>query len=265
MQRRLKRIVLCCALLLCCAGYSRASFQDPDPLNTLEETSDTAYTDEEYEEPVTQRPVIYSNQRPTEARWLEVTSDDAYSYRTRREFVKRPPAPPRKESALARALEAFFMFLLTTPGKILLWSLLILISGYIVYRLVLGESGLFSRRDIRPEAAVESGELSEEGLMERNWEARMREALEAGDQRSAIRFGYLHVLQQLQGRELIRFSPEKTNISYYRELAEAYRPGFRNLTRVYEFAWYGGYLPEAGGMEDYLKNLEQFLRSIPRT
>ncbi len=274
MRSELKRIVLCCTLLLCCAGRAGASFQDPDTTfsesgpreatDQVEAAADTTYATEDDADNYPPWPVVYNRQLPSEARWLQATSNDEYNYRTKHEFVERQE-PLREDPAWIRALGLFFAFFLTTPGKIILWSLLFVLVAYIVYRVIAGEGRLFSRRDLKAEVVDDSSELSEEGLMELNWAARMREALAAGEQRQAIRFGYLHVLQQLQGRDLIRFRPDKTNIAYYRELGERYRPGFRNLTRVYEFAWYGGFVPDAGGMSAYLDNLEQFLRSIPGT
>jgi hypothetical protein len=279
MQKKLKRILLC-TLLLAGSGFVRAADQEPDTSYTesidvydsLTESGANTNTgsgyesDEEYEEEARPpRVVIYNTQTPSEARWLEATSDDAYSYRTIREYVPRPAPPPRPEPAWVRFLTAVFLFFSSTAGKVILWSLLVLIVGYIAYRIIAGDGGLFGKRDLKPETAVDPGELSEEGLMELNWEARMREALAAGNERQAVRFGYLHLLQQLQARQLIQFRPDKTNIAYYRELGEGFRPGFRSLTRVYEFAWYGNFLPDATGMTDYVKQLEHFLQSAPRT
>lgn len=279
MQRKLKRLILCCALLLACSGYAGARLQEPDSAfsetgiayDSLseydEEASDTAYAEDAYEEDLPPREIVYNKQTPTEARWLEASSDDAYTYRTKLEYVQRPQPPPKPDPAWLRWLMAFFAFFATTAGKIVLWSLLVLLVGFIIYRIIVGSGGgLFGRRDVKAGADTdaEQSALSEEGLMELNWAARMREALSAGNQREAIRFGYLHLLQQLHAQELIRFRQDKTNIAYYRELNETLRPGFREITRTYEFAWYGGYLPDAAGIETYLSKLEQFLQSLPK-
>ncbi len=279
MRSLLKPVILGLGLLLYCGKSLHAADQAPDTASlnaailpdTLEDDAEYDETaesesDEGYDMERTPRTVIYSSQRPTEARWLEVTSDDEYSYRTIREYVPRPvkQEPPREIPWWIRALGAVMRFFATTAGKIILLVLLVAIVGYVVYRIIGGEGRLFGKRDIRQPAASDGGELSEEGLMELNWETRMREAVSSGDHRQAIRFGYLHLLQQLQARQQIHFRPDKTNIAYYRELPEQLRPGFRSLTRAYEFAWYGNYIPDAAGMSAYVSELEQFLQTAPR-
>lgn len=273
MQTKLKRFVLLAALLLYCGSPVRAGFQNPDTLYS--ETfvpddsvgTDSAYAAESYEEDEEEEPrvIVYNKQMPSEGRWLEASSDDAYTYRTKREYVKRPPPPPPREvPGWIRFLQALVAFFSSFGGKVLLWILFLALAGFIIYRIVAAEGGLFARRDLRPEAVAAPAELSEDGLMELNWESRMREALAAGDPRMAIRFAYLHLLQQLQTRELIRFRADKTNIAYYRELPEAQRPGFRALTRSYEYAWYGNFPPDTAGMQQFLNNFEQYLLSLPR-
>ncbi len=264
MQRELKRILLCCALLLSCCSPVQASPQEDYSADSVVTGSEDYYDDAEDSETEAPRQVIYNRQSPSEARWLEAVSDDAYSYRTTRESIPTPPEPPRETPAWIRLLVRFFSFFASTPGKIILWSALVLIVGYIVYRVVVGDGGLFSRRDLSPTPAA-PGELSPETLLDTGWEAQMREALAAGDHRLAIRFGYLHLLQQLQLRGLIDFRADKTNIAYYRELGEAWRPEFRTITRVYEFAWYGNVLPDEATLSRYPADLETFLQRIPRS
>lgn len=267
MQRVLKRLILCCALLLPADSHAHASFKEQEPDYTTDSIvtgSDDYYDDAEEQEEEAPRTVIYNRQTPSEARWLEASADDAYSYRTTRENVQPPPEPRRKTPAWVKVIIRCLSFFGTTAGKIILWSLLVLIVGYIVYRIIAGDGGLFSRRDVSPAAAAPEA-LSTESLLDISWEIRMREALAAGEHRLAIRYGYLHLLQQLQLRELIQFRPEKTNIAYYRELGEVWRPEFRNLTRIYEFAWYGNFLPDAAAMSAYPANLETFLQRIPRS
>lgn len=269
MHSRLKQSLRCCALLLllCCGSSAQASFQEPDSVYTAPDSASVSYhseyTESEAMAPEPPRVVIYNRQAPSEARWLEATSDDAYTYRTKQEYVKRDAPPPQEPPGWLTWLGYFFAFLSTTAGKVILFSLLALLIAFIVYRIIASERGLFAGRDLKPATAAADA-LSEEGLMELNWEARMREALAAGDQRQAIRFGYLHLLQQLQLRRLISFRPDKTNIAYYRELGEEFRPGFRNLTRIYEFAWYGAFLPDAAGLAAYVNNIDQYLQHAPK-
>jgi hypothetical protein len=51
---------------------------------------------------------------------------------------------------------------------------------------------------------------------------------------------YLQSLKQLADRELIIFSPDKTNNRYVKELSgNGYQQEFAFLTNSYEYVWYG--------------------------
>jgi hypothetical protein len=155
-------------------------------------------------------------------------------------------------------------FLSSLAGKVLLWSALALIVGYIAYRILTGQgSFLFGRRDRKGgDPEVGAGQVSEEGLLESDWESRLREALAAGDSRLAIRYSYMHLLQALQERNLIAYRPDKTNTEYYRELAESLRQPFRSISRQYEYAWYGNILPGPAAMESYMQTYSGLKKSI---
>ena len=73
-----------------------------------------------------------------------------------------------------------------------------------------------------------------------DFQTRLAEAEAAGNYRLALRLGYLQLLKLLSDRGLIRWQPDKTNHAYLAELpAEALRAPFRELTRQFEFVWYG--------------------------
>ncbi|RSK47736.1 DUF4129 domain-containing protein [Hymenobacter rigui] len=58
--------------------------------------------------------------------------------------------------------------------------------------------------------------------------------------RLAVRLGYLQVLRQLSDKSLIRWQPDKTNHDYLYELPAGPLPeAFRELTRQFEYVWYG--------------------------
>lgn len=277
MRKKLKVLLLLAALTLLNGAGLHAFPQERDTARissgsaeTIQEEeheaeNDDAYAEDDAEQEPQQRVVRYNSQTPSDARWLELVSDDDYNYRTTKEYVPQPEVKrERREPVILRWLQLLMFFFSSNAGQVILWIALVLIVGYIVFRIIAGEGGLFGRRDVKAVPATGADELSEEGLMELDWQARMNEALTKGERRQAIRFGYLHILQQLQFRELIRFRLDKTNISYYRELPEDLRPGFRELTRNYEFAWYGNFVPDDAGLQDYLNHREQFLQRVNR-
>jgi hypothetical protein len=81
-----------------------------------------------------------------------------------------------------------------------------------------------------------------ENIHELDFASRLREAEESGNYRLALRLGYLQLLKLLSDQHLIDWQPDKTNHAYLRELASgrpAARPAFGELTRQFEYVWYG--------------------------
>jgi len=70
---------------------------------------------------------------------------------------------------------------------------------------------------------------------------RLAEAEAAGNWRLAVRLGYLQLLKTLSDNALINWQPDKTNHAYLAELplAGTLRVDFREITRQFEFVWYG--------------------------
>jgi hypothetical protein len=60
--------------------------------------------------------------------------------------------------------------------------------------------------------------------------------------RNAIRLLHLKILKELEAHELIRYSKDKTNRDYSREIRDnGLRNSFLTLTGVYNRVWYGNY------------------------
>ena len=79
-----------------------------------------------------------------------------------------------------------------------------------------------------------------EDLNEINFDKRIAEALADRDYRLAIRWLYLKMLFGLDKKNHIRFSPSKTNIDYGYEISSReIKTDFMQLSRVYEYVWYG--------------------------
>ena len=80
----------------------------------------------------------------------------------------------------------------------------------------------------------------------------IQKAVAEENYRLAIRYYFLLTLQQLTRKELIDYKFSKTDEEYLREIKqEPLQQQFRQLTRIYDFIWYGNF--EA--------SKEQFLRS----
>jgi preprotein translocase subunit SecG len=99
---------------------------------------------------------------------------------------------------------------------------------------------------------------------------RISDALGTNDYRLAIRWHYLKILFLLDKNRIINFVPFKTNIDYGNEIrnfennigttgakGKNLYVTFRELSRVYEFVWYGKFDIDKN---DYSKHAEEFLR-----
>ena len=68
----------------------------------------------------------------------------------------------------------------------------------------------------------------------------LQEEISSGNYNKAVRILFLQTIQQLANHGLISLHPEKTNSDFLHEINDArIRDKFRELTRIYEFLWYG--------------------------
>lgn len=73
-----------------------------------------------------------------------------------------------------------------------------------------------------------------------HFEKEIKQAVEQGDFRLAVRLLYLQSLKDLTDKRLIDWQPGKTNNSYLQELHTAsFRQDFAQLTGQFEYIWYG--------------------------
>ncbi|MBH8568872.1 DUF4129 domain-containing protein [Microvirga sp. STS02] len=99
-------------------------------------------------------------------------------------------------------------------------------------------TALFGRSPRRAPLAYDT---AAENIHEVDFATRLAEAEAAGNWRLAVRLGYLQLLKTLSDRGLINWQPDKTNHAYLAELPPtgAIRDDFREITRQFEFVWYG--------------------------
>ncbi len=120
----------------------------------------------------------------------------------------------------------------------ILWALA---AGFVIFILVklFMSGGAFKGGGKRVKEAADNDEDYVEDINEKDFQVLKKRAYASGDMRMATRYLFLFTLQQLQQRELIRFSPDKTNSMYLNELPAAKRGGFAQLSLYYEYIWYG--------------------------
>lgn len=158
---------------------------------------------------------------------------DTFSINTNRDGSKRNAASVNNGGSYS----IFNSF----PVKIFFWFAAVFFIGFILYKIFF-TSGLFERN-----TAFVTIQPPDEGLEKLKEYSAFNELIykaeSLNDFNLAVRYLFLQSLKKLADRELIFFSGDKTNSSYIRELnGKSYQNEFINLTRHYEFVWYGKFL-----------------------
>ncbi|MFZ1306638.1 MAG: DUF4129 domain-containing protein, partial [Ferruginibacter sp.] len=88
----------------------------------------------------------------------------------------------------------------------------------------------------RAEAAVEEEIITKES----DFDALIRQSLQSGNYRHAVRYQYLRTLHLLAEKNMVQLAPDKTNFQYVSEIANRnHQQPFASLTLNYEYVWYG--------------------------
>jgi hypothetical protein len=138
------------------------------------------------------------------------------------------------------------------------YLLVILAVIWIIYRLVV-VNNLFVFDSRKKLNTADSGEDAEP-------EGRIRERIEAaiknGDYRLATRLLYIETLQWLDQLQLIRYKADTTNQEYVKQMDQTSKgKEFRQLTRVFDFVWYGRFDVSREKFEVIHKNFKSFNQS----
>ena len=189
----------------------------------------------------------------TPAQWSELTKDKDFGYKDETQKIHVPETKEYKPNAFVKAISAFFSFLGGINGFALACLLAVAIVAFIVYRLAVSSGGgfIFGKGKRQMEGSGLPTEDAED-ISGTNWERLLQLALNENDIRLAVRYSYMWLLQLLQQRELISYRIDKTNFDYYGELEGTnFKATFKQLSRQYEFAWYGHYDLTPAGYNDF--------------
>jgi len=96
-----------------------------------------------------------------------------------------------------------------------------------------------------------------------NLDKLLSEALAAKNYNMAIRYRYLILLKDLHQQKLIQYQPGKTNYEYLHEFGKKdLLPQFRDVTRDYEYAWYGRFEIDAVTYQEVAGEFSQLTARI---
>ena len=191
----------------------------------------------------------------------DLQADRAYQYGTE--------APP-SDSALVRFLRWLFgklgeFSISESYSNVWQYVILAAIAAFAFYLLLKAEvmGSLFGRRAKESELDYET--ISED-IHEINFETSVATAIEKRNYRLAVRLLYLQTLKRLADAELIQYKIDKTNQQYVYELANSpQQADFAQLTRQFEFVWYGDFPVDAERFDAVQAQFWAFGRSLSLT
>ncbi|MEH6304074.1 DUF4129 domain-containing protein [Olivibacter sp. CPCC 100613] len=140
-------------------------------------------------------------------------------------------------------------------GPAFKWLLIILGSTallFLIYKIAgMDILQVFGRRNRLSTTAM----AEEENIHYIDFEREVGMAIEKKNFRQAVRLLYLQLLKELTDRALIDWQPGKTNRIYVQELGEKpFSADFRNLTGLFEQAWYGAFPVRENDFFDFKKD-----------
>ncbi len=143
----------------------------------------------------------------------------------------------------------------------LLWLLIIVgFVGFVILYLANSNVGIFRKtRSID----IEGEEGGTEDIFSINYQREIDRATAAKDYRLAIRLMFLRLLRSMSDKQVIQYQSDRTNFDYLLQLSSTpwYRDFFQ-LTRHYEYSWYGQFSIDEGKFGVIRKEFENFDRKL---
>ena len=145
--------------------------------------------------------------------------------------------------------------------KLIIWIGAISLLAYLVYKLFLSNSSMFSRN--RKNYDTENIKVDEENP--ENPGALVEQAVREGNYRFAVRYLYLQTLMNLAEKKYVQTGSDKTNYQYVSELRnQPFVNEFSSLTLQYEYVWYGGYDLDEDIFDQIYLGFKNFNKTIGR-
>jgi hypothetical protein len=102
-----------------------------------------------------------------------------------------------------------------------------------------------------------------ENIHEINFDKLIQEAISKKQYRLAVRLSYLLLLKELTIKNLITWSPEKTNFEYLREIKEnSIRDQFAHNSLMYEYVWYGDFEIDQDNFAKVKAGFQTFIEQV---
>jgi len=105
--------------------------------------------------------------------------------------------------------------------------------------------------------------IEDENVYTISFNEAIQQALQNGNYRLAIRLLYLQNLKTLSDKNLIIWQPNKTDADYLREISKpGLKQSFKNITDIFEYAWYGNLVVTKDDFIGIQKEFAQFQNQL---
>ena len=142
-----------------------------------------------------------------------------------------------------------------------------LLLAFLIYLLIRFFLKVNSNRLITKTKEQGSISITEEEQIIKNEDipALIRDAIQQKNYRLAIRYYYLLSLKYLTENETINWEPQKTNEDYIKEIkTNDLRARFKNITRIYDYVWYGEFGVDALKFETLKVSFENLNNTLTK-
>ncbi|WP_431158520.1 DUF4129 domain-containing protein [Winogradskyella poriferorum] len=142
-----------------------------------------------------------------------------------------------------------------------------LLLAFLIYLLIRFFLKVNSNRLITTTKEQGSISITEEEQIIKNEDipALIRDAIQQKNYRLAIRYYYLLSLKYLTENETINWEPQKTNEDYIKEIkTNDLKARFKNITRIYDYVWYGEFGVDALKFETLKVSFENLNNTLTK-
>ncbi len=144
--------------------------------------------------------------------------------------------------------------------KLFIWLFILTIAGYMVWLMSDSYFQAFFAKGQNTELIFDD---SIEDIHEMNFDILIQEAVSKKNFRRATRLHYLKLLKEMTDRGQLAWRPEKTNQDYLHELKDdGLKTAFSNLTRYFEYIWYGNFPVSADAFKQVSESFRNFSNKL---
>lgn len=146
-------------------------------------------------------------------------------------------------------------------GDVIYYLILIGGIGALLYHFIKGNKNTFFLRTATKQR-LKLEEIDESVNLE-TLDDLLQAALKNKAYRPAIRLYYLKSLRLLDNHKMIKWQNFKTNYAYFKEIKQdAIKKSFDDMTRIYEFVWYGEFELTEDEFDEAKKDFENLFSKV---